>query len=249
MLKMSTALSSVVIVLMLSNLSLAQPTTAPTTQRSIGAGEAIAADDEAPIRVTRAAPSGAPRGQGTAASRGGKGVPTPILFAEPDDAGFTLSSNPTICFYVAEPTKSRAVVTLSDAMEHTTVGAVWFREGFSKAGVHRVQMTDLKEPLRPGALYSWIVSIYSPSNNNDDNAAAVAVMRFEPNAELSQRIANLTPVQRARVLGENAYWYDAIAALSEAIEADPSNQFLRAQRTALLTDRKKENAASFEKIP
>jgi len=56
-------------------------------------------------------------------------------------------------------------------------------------------------------------------------------------------------VQRARVLGENAYWYDAIAALSEAIEADPSNQFLRAQRTALLTDRKKENAASFEKTP
>ena len=74
-------------------------------------------------------------------------------------------------------------------------------------------------------------------------------MRYQPDTELSAKIANLTLEERARVLGENAIWFDAIAALSEAIDASPTDTFLRAERTRLLTDRQKENAASFEQMP
>ena len=231
-----------------SGVALAQPTTAPTTQGSNVERSGVAAA-RTPIRISRPPSSGAPRGEGTAASRGGEEVPTPILFAEHDDAGLTISASPTICFYIAEPTKNKAVVTLSDPIDQTTIGVKWFPQGFPKAGVYRVQMDELRAPLKADGIYTWNVSIYSAKQNNAGNALAHALMRYQPSADLSAKIANVSAEERARVLGEAGIWYDAIAALSEAIEANPSDTFLRAQRTQLLTDRNKENAASFEQSP
>jgi hypothetical protein len=254
---MRFCIATIGMTLLASGNAIAQPTTAPTTQGSAnvepgnGAGANDVASTRAPIRVCRPPSTGAPRGEGTAASRGGEGLPTPILFAEHDDIGVTISPNPVLYFYVEEATKNRAVVTLSDPAEKTTLGRVKFDQGFPKPGIYRAQVTELREPLKADRVYTWTVEIYQSAKGtaNAANAVAIALVRYQPDADLSAKIANLSPEERARVLGENSIWYDTIAALSEAIEANPADPFLRAQRTQLLAERQKQNPASFEQSP
>jgi len=126
---------------------------------------------------------------------------------------------------------------------------VKFDQGFAKPGIYRAQVTELREPLKPDHVYTWSVQIYALNGNNANNALAIALMRYQPNAELTAKLAKLSPEERARVLGENSIWYDTIAALSEAIDSNPTDPFLRAQRTQLLSERQKENPAIFEQSP
>jgi hypothetical protein len=250
MLKKSRSMWSCAIVILpfilVPHYASAQPTTAPSTQQTETAPGDGVASARRPIRVLRTPPSTAGPGEGTAASRGGKDLPPPVLFAEPESAGITISPNPVLYFYVPKATKSSALVTLSDPEENTTLGRQKFPDGFPKAGIYRVQISDLKQPLKPEHVYTWTVSIRAPEGDNAHNAVSLALVRYQPNAELSAKLSGMGPEERARVLGENSIWYDAIAALSEAIDANPSDQFLRAERTRLLSERQKANAASFE---
>ncbi|CAN5473644.1 hypothetical protein BH09PLA1_BH09PLA1_05760 [soil metagenome] len=224
----------------------AQPTTAPSTQSAERSGANVA-PARTPVRVRRPPPSGAPRGEGTAASRGDKNdLPQPILFAEHDAPGVTISPNPTLYFYIPAATKSHAVVTLSDPEEKTTLGRQTFDDGFAKPGIYHVRISELKEPLKPDHVYVWTISIRS-AQGNAHNALALAMVRYQPDPELSAKVAKLDAEARAVELGENAIWFDAIAALSEAIDANPTDEFLRAERTRLLTERQKQGAALFEK--
>lgn len=239
----------ILVLLQLPDRIFGQATTMPTTQQAeASSGEGVA-NARRPIRVLRTPPSTAGPGEGTAASRGGKDLPPPVLFAEPESAGLTISPKPMLYFYIPKATKTSALVTLSDPEENTTLGRQKFPQGFPKAGIYHVQISELKQPLKPEHVYLWTVSIRAAEGDSAHNAVSLALVRYQPNADLSSKVAGLNPEERARVLGENSIWYDAIAALSEAIDANPSDKFLRAERTRLLTERQKADAASFEQTP
>jgi hypothetical protein len=227
------------------------PTTGPTTRESdLQSRLARLNANRAKIEIAPAPPSTAGPSEGTGGGRGNKNdLPQPVLLAEHDGVGVTISPNPTIYFYIPAATKSRAVVTLSDAEEQTTLARETFDDGFAKPGVYHAQMRTLKQPLKADRVYTWTIAIKSPDGKNENNAMAIALVRYHPDAELSAKLNGLSAEERARLLGSSGVWYDAIAALGEAIDANPADPFLRAERTRLLTERKRENAASFEESP
>jgi hypothetical protein len=226
------------------------PTNAPTTQSDapsdVQSRLAQLNRNRAPIEIAPAPPSSAGKSEITGGGRNNSDLPQPVLFAEHQGTGVTISPNPTLCFYIAAATKCRVVVTLSDSEEQKTLGRETFESGFAKPGVYYVQMRTLKQPLKPGHVYTWTLGIKSPDGRSDNDAVAVTAVRYRPDEALSEKIANLEPEDRARVLGAAGVWYDSIAALCEAIDKNPADPFLRAERTRLLTERKRENAAAFE---
>lgn len=60
------------------------------------------------------------------------------------------------------------------------------------------------------------------------------IMRVEPSPSLNAKLARATPDRLPFIYAEEGLWYDAITTVSDLIAANPGNDALRAQRTALL---------------
>src|SRR5262249_28751855 len=144
-------------------------------------------------------------------------LPQPVVFAQHDVAGDTISPSPSLYFYIPKSTTNPAVVTLNDPIGKTTLARKGFAQGFTKPGIYHVTFNDLSEPLKDGGVYEWTVSIRAKKAGNAHNAIALALMRYAVKPDLIEKLRGLDPEDRARVCADNSIWFDAIASLSEAI--------------------------------
>ncbi len=105
-------------------------------------------------------------------------------------------------------------------------------------GAPSVRVTGLSEhgaKLTPGVEYQWVVALVTdPNNRSSDLVASGVIKRVEPAADLKEKIAKATPASLPGVYAEAGIWYDALAVLSDQIEAQPENKSLRETRSDLL---------------
>ena len=157
----------------------------------------------------------------------------PSLYAlAPEHTGQTISPQPSLFWYVdgALPEGVPLMFTLFD---DTTVEPLVETKlpRPERPGIQRIDLARHGVKLEPGTEYEWTVAlVIEPERRSSDIVAAGWIDRIEPPPGLAAREG----VSGARIYAEHGLWYDALAAVSDAIRADPADAGLRASREALL---------------
>lgn len=168
--------------------------------------------------------------------------PRVAVLAPRDHVGRTTSAHPRLYWHLSEPTSTRIELTLVDdeAVEPLLELAL---PGPVAAGLHALDLGPLGITLAPGKTYRWFVAVvHDPLRRSRDELAEGAVERVaDPAVEASgvggpEAGAGGSSARRAEALAQAraGFWYDALAAIEDALAAAPADAGLRADRAALL---------------
>jgi hypothetical protein len=170
---------------------------------------------------------GSPRNKMAGATRSATALPQPLALA-PSHVAHTLQESPVLYWYIdgVPPETARVTFTLTrdDAIDPVREIELPHPE---QSGIQRVRLADYGVVLERGVEYGWSISLIPDAHQHDDDVVSTAyVLRVGPGA-----LAGRAP--SANAYAQAGLWYDALASLSDAIDAggDPE---LRAARNSLL---------------
>ena len=191
--------------------------------------------------------TGAPSVRVTGGSRGVGDTSITLDILAPDDTGITTLEQPSLFWYQSKPAKAKFELTLLQENKVKPLVQVMV-ERSTQAGIQRLKLSDKGTKLSVGVEYQWVVALVTdPENRSRDLVASGVIKRIEPTADLKAKVAKATPDSLAGVYAEAGIWYDALAAISDRIDADPENKALRQARVDLLSQVGLKAAASAER--
>ena len=173
---------------------------------------------------------GSPREKVGGGVRGAKALPTPLALA-PDHVALTTRPAPSLFWHLdgiaSDTTGFALVLTLIDAdgiepLLETPLDPP------GEAGIQRVRLSEHQVVLEPNREYEWSVSLIVDSQRRaQDMVTTGHIMRVD-----EPRLGG--EESSAARYAELGLWYDALESLSDAIEAAPQDERLRAARSSLL---------------
>lgn len=200
----------------------------------IRAQDAAVKSPGAPAVKFRPPTSGAPSVRVTGGSRGSGDTTITLDVLAPDDIGVTTQEQPSLFWYQSKPANAKFELTLLQEKKVKPLVQVTVDRS-SKAGIQRLKLADHGVKLTPGVEYQWVVALITdPDNRSSDLVASGVIKRVEASAALKEKVAKATPESLPAVYAEEGIWYDALAALSDRIEAQPDNKSLQDSRADLL---------------
>jgi hypothetical protein len=102
-------------------------------------------------------------------------------------------------------------------------------------GIHPIRLKDYNIHLSPGKEYRWfLAAIPAPDRRSRDIVAGGMISRVEAQEALLRKLAQADRKEIPRIYAEAGIWYDALAAISDLMDAAPDDTLLRKQRAALL---------------
>jgi len=170
----------------------------------------------------------------TGGSRG-TGADTVVLdVLTPDGIGITTQEQPSLFWFQSKPANARFELTLLQEKQVKPLVQIQI-ERSTKAGIQRLKLADHGAKLVPGVEYQWVVALVSdPENRSTDLVASGVIKRIEPSAELREKIKKADQAALPGIYAEAGIWYDALSALSDQIDANPTAENLRETRRDLL---------------
>lgn len=177
---------------------------------------------------------GAPASRVGGATRGTGDASLELSVLAPDHTGLTTRHQPTLYWYLSKPANARLDVTLINDEEIDPVleKVIGIPES---AGIQRLDLATAGTRLEPGIEYRWFVSIIPDEEQRSNDIVASGTIQYTaPDADLERRVAAADEREQAAIFAENGLWYDAIDALSRAIEHNPDDASLHALRAAML---------------
>jgi hypothetical protein len=167
-------------------------------------------------------------------SRGTRDKVPSVFVVTPEHVGQTTSSSPSLFWFVDRVPDSSIRVEFTLLAEEDIDPIVQkIIPTPKRAGIHRIRLSDFGVTLSPGAEYEWSVALILDSKERSKDIVATSwIDRVEPSAQLSKRLKS--DGATATVYAEEGMWYDAIGALSDQIDSDPTNVQLAEQRADLL---------------
>lgn len=165
----------------------------------------------------------------------------------PEHVGLTTKEQPTLYWYISQPTNYLIELTLIESkvakpLLETKISAP------SQGGIQKVRLADHNVRLKTGAEYRWYVAMVpDPKNRSKDILAGGFIERMEPSEPLRARTSQAKGADLASAYAAEGLWYDALAALSESIDASPNDPSLRALRASLLEQVKLQQVAEFDR--
>jgi hypothetical protein len=196
-------------------------------------GQAGAASPASGVRF-RPPTTGAPSVRVTGGSRGSGDASITLDVLAPDDTGVTTREQPSLFWFQSKPADAKFELTLLQENKPKPIVQVTVDRS-TKAGIQRLKLSDHGVKLAPGVEYQWVVALITdPDNRSSDLVASGVIKRIEPAADLKEKIEKATPASLPSVYAEAGIWYDALAVLSDQIDAQPENKSLRETRSDLL---------------
>jgi hypothetical protein len=176
---------------------------------------------------------GAPAGRIGGGTRGGQNVFVLSVLA-PDHSGFTTSEQPSLYWFISNPTSLPVELTLMDPQGVKPILETQLPSP-TKAGIQRVRLADYNVRLAPGAAYRWFVAVVPDADRRSkDILAGGAIERVDLQEDVKTNLAKASDKELPFVYAQAGLWYDALKSISDLIDAAPQNQELRNERTALL---------------
>ena len=171
----------------------------------------------------------------TGGSRGNGNAAVTLDVLAPDDVGTTTQDQPSLFWFQSKPADD-AKFELTLLQEKKAKPLVRIKaDHASKSGIQRFKLSDHNVKLMPGVEYQWVVALVTdPENRSTDLVASGVIKRVVPDPELKKKIGQASPASLAGIYAEEGIWYDALAALSDQIEARPEDKSLRQTRADLL---------------
>jgi hypothetical protein len=190
---------------------------------------------------------GAPASRVGGGSRGVGEITLELSVLAPDHTGLTTKSQPTLYWYISKPANARLDVTVIndeeiDPILENVVGTP------KSAGIQQLDLATVGTKLEPGIEYRWFVSVTPDEGQRSNDVIASGTIQYNPpGADLETRIAKADERTLASIYAENGVWYDAIDSISRAIQNNPGDATLRAQRAGLLEQVGLKAAADYDK--
>ena len=193
---------------------------------------------------------GAPSGRVGGGTRGGpSGTDHPLVLSvlTPDHVGLTTQEQPSLYWYTSQPTTYPIELTVTEneavnPMIEKRIGSP------SQAGIQQIRLVDYGVRLKTGSVYRWYIAVVpDPDVRSKDILAGGSIERIEPTEALRARLSHASKAELPSVYAEQGIWYDALSAISDMIDADPSNASLHAERAALLEQVRLQEAAAFDR--
>jgi hypothetical protein len=182
----------------------------------------------------RPATSGTASVRVTGGSRGTGDAAVTLDVLAPDDVGLTTQEQPSLFWFQSRPADAQFELTLLQPKKVKPLIQLKV-ERASKAGIQRLKLSEHGVKLNPGVEYQWVVALVTdPDNRSTDLVASGVIKRVEPDAGFKGRISHAAPASLPNLYAEAGIWYDALAALSDQIEAQPGDKTLRETRAELL---------------
>ena len=186
----------------------------------------------ATVPVYKPPPRGAPGGRVGGGTRGTDQMFTLSVLA-PTHTGQTLQEQPVLYWYLSKAISSPIEFTLADDGIKPLV-ETQIKPSF-QPGVQKVRLADYGVHLVPGKLYKWFVTlVVDPDRRSKDVLAGGAIERVASPEALAAQLPSDDKRTVAYAYAESGIWYDAIATLSDLVEAAPQDKALHQQRASLL---------------
>ena len=166
---------------------------------------------------------GAPSRRVGGSSRGVDDELPNIVALVPDHVGLTTMEHPTLYWYLSKPTAVPIEITL--IREARIQPLIEASAGTAlAAGIHAIRLSDYGVNLVPGVEYEWSVAlVLNPDERSHDIISAGAMMRVGLAPDQETRLAGIGRNVVGLAYAQEGIWYDAIATLSAAIDADAAN--------------------------
>jgi hypothetical protein len=148
-------------------------------------------------------------------------------------AGLTVRAHPILQWYLFNKLDCRVDFVLVDRRESRPLVETTLERPM-EPGVHQIDLSRVGVQLEPGVEYEWFVAIvHDPERRSRDSVAGGQVIRraITDGAEAGE---SANGANMASFYAQQGIWYDALAALTAGIEAQPENSKLREQRAMLL---------------
>ena len=190
---------------------------------------------------------GAPASRVGGGSRGSAEITGELAVLAPDHTGLTTRSQPTLYWYLSEPANARLDVTVTndkqiDPLLEQIIGIP------KSAGIQSLDLAKVGATLKPGVEYRWFVSLTPDEQQRSNDVVASGTIEYvKPDAALENTVASADDLTQARIYAEDGIWYDAIDSLSRAIQQNPGNASLHAQRAAMLEQVGLKSAADYDR--
>jgi hypothetical protein len=181
--------------------------------------------------------TGVPSGREGGGTRGnGYHVPRLDVFAPAPDQviGMTVQEQPNLYWYISEAETFPMMLTINEEQNVQPILETEIPRP-DKPGVYQIPMSQYGVQLHPGKIYRWYVSVVrDPEFPSRDIVAGARIQRRLPDQRLLERLANSNVVEDAYVNAQEGLWYDAVASISEALQAYPDDQKIQEMRSDLL---------------
>jgi hypothetical protein len=167
--------------------------------------------------------------------RKGGGHRGSLLVLAPDHPGQTVQGAPTLYWYTAQAIQApaSAILTIQD-MAGGPVSDIALQLPI-QTGIQRVRLADHGVHLVPGALYKWTVTFFPASQNRFVREKSYGRLKcVAPSDTLEAQLRQARPADVPGIYAAAGLWYDAMAALSERLEAAPHDTALLEQWGSLL---------------
>jgi Domain of Unknown Function (DUF928) len=169
---------------------------------------------------------GAPSNRAQAATRNQNCLDGKKLVAliPENQLGLTSMSRPTLLFYIPPTTAPNLKFSLEDKS-----GKAFYTKTLktlAKTGLVQFKFSEFKDSasLTPGKTYQWTFTLLcDPKDPSANVAVSGDIQRIELDPILTSALKTVKLGDRAALYSINGVWYDTIATLAEALQADPSN--------------------------
>jgi hypothetical protein len=189
------------------------------------------------------------------ASRGaGEKEPPRIHLLAPEASTVTTTrEQPTLFWYISEPTERNVRLSLtptssprgglkrfSDPVVSVVVN------GVKRGGIHALDLSKTKGTdgapvkLEEGAQYKWVIEFELSTTERAKNPVSSCTLKRIAGTDTLAGAAAAGGWDAAAAYAQAGVWCEALAALQQAIEADPNNASLRAARREMLASQKLE---------
>lgn len=186
-------------------------------------------------------------GREGAATRGTREPLTLTVLAPKDHTGLTAQAQPVLYWYLSQETRHPVEVILTDRQSIKPLLALRLNPPL-QPGMQRVRLADHNIHLVPGVLYKWSVSLVRDDAQRSHDVRTVGTIeRTELPNELRRQLVQANTRTAARLYATAGLWYDAIAALSELIDARPQDTTVRQQRATVLEQEGLTAAAAYDR--
>ena len=184
-------------------------------------------------------------GGGTRGAADGPSVTLEVL--APDHAGFTVSAQPTLYWFVSKRIDSDAELTIVDDTSVDPLLELKLKPPI-EPGIHALSLAEHNVQLKPDVAYQWFVAVVvDPSQRSYDVVAGGEIKRVAQPSELAKQIQSVGAQGAPRAYAEAGIWYDALDGLSAQISQRPDDASLRQQRAALLDQVGLAEAAKYDR--
>jgi Domain of Unknown Function (DUF928) len=178
---------------------------------------------------------GTPGGRVGGGTRGTQREVFVLSVLAPDHTGLTTSEQPSLYWFISGSTSLPVELTVMDPEGVQPILETRLAAPI-QPGVHGVRLADHNIRLKPGAAYRWFVTVVPDSDRRSkDILAGGAIERVDVPSDLKAKLATAKKPELFSLYADAGMWYDAVAAISEAIDAAPQDQALRKQRAELLS--------------